>query len=98
MRMLGFEFGLELCAGFFWRRHPAVNDHALCQPYGGLHVPILADDMLDMGQAVPTGVLNAPHLSTGAPFDLAPKLPVDGEAVDGGASLHGTNQSIAPLV
>jgi hypothetical protein len=57
---LVFAFKLELCAGSFRRRHLAADDHFLGEPDRRLHVAILSDDMLDMGEAMAGSVLNTP--------------------------------------
>jgi hypothetical protein len=68
-----------LVARFFWGRHAAIEDHALGQPDSCLHVLVCSYDVLNMGQALAGGILNAPPLPQGRPFDLRPQLPIDRE-------------------
>ena len=49
-------------ARFFRRRHAAIHNHALGEADGCLNVYVLVDDMLDMGEAMAGGVLDAPGL------------------------------------
>jgi hypothetical protein len=63
----------------FRGRHTTIDDHALGKPDGGLHVPVLPDDVLDMGQALAGGVLDAPALPRSRPLDFRPHHPIDHE-------------------
>jgi hypothetical protein len=77
---------LELPFGLFRGGHPAVADHALGKTNGSLGVYILCVYMLDVVEAVAGRVLDAPSPPRGAPFDLGPKLSVDGESVGRGST------------
>lgn len=63
-------------------------DHALGEADSGLHLPVLADDVLDMGEAMAGGVLDAPSLPALAPLDRGPPLTVYGEAVGVGVAIN----------
>ena len=62
----------ELLLSLFRGRHAAVEDHASGQPDCRMHIPVLADNALDMGEAEAAGVLNAPCLPGGRPLDFRP--------------------------
>jgi hypothetical protein len=94
----GLTPGLELRTGARRRRHGAIDDHALGEPDGGLNVPVLSDDMLNMGEAMPGGVLDAPSLSRPRPLHLAPHLAVDGEVVGLGIDPVDLDHAKAPAI
>jgi hypothetical protein len=51
------------------------------QPDRGLNIPVLADDVIGMGEALPGRVLDTPCLPGPRPFDLGPKFPVDSQVI-----------------
>jgi hypothetical protein len=64
--------GSKLSVGRLRARHLAGDDHALGEADGGACVTILSDDMLDMGETLAGGVLDAPCPALRAPLDLGP--------------------------
>jgi hypothetical protein len=65
----------------FRRRHAAVDDHALGKADGCLNVYVLADDVLDMGEAMAGGILDAPCLAGRGPLHFRPHLAADIQVV-----------------
>ena len=52
--------------------------------------------VLDVGEALAGGVLDAPDLSRQRPFDLRPHLAVDGEVLGVGVELANFNHAVTP--
>jgi hypothetical protein len=89
---------LEALARFLRSRHLAGYNHPLGDPDGGLHIPVLANDVFHVKQALTGGVLYTPSLPAGTPFDLAPHLAVDTQMVGFGIDPPNLDHAKAPAV
>jgi hypothetical protein len=58
----------------------------------------LADDMLDVGETVAGGVLDAPRFARGRPFDFRPQLAADGEVVRLGVDAANFDHAVASAI